>query len=1131
MSENLLKQAQEWRDLVLLVELGGWLHDLGKLSSGFVLSKTDIAYSTAGEAQILLQAEEEEEEEAPASEETEKAEWYHEKVFTYDANHVTPDLRKALRRPLTGPSGWLDRKAILGSDRVGLEALVAEHHCRERDKKKRQEWWDSLTHFQHLLVRADGDDSGEDEYNAVGLFQREPVQVATVFGREKELASGGLEMLDDLRLALYPLLAKVLAEPGAPAAKRGELWKLLRKAMCHGLGKTQRAANDVRLHQHAWGVAARLKAFLLRDLLDRPSKKQDGTYEIRNNFRLLTVRWDAWATITPFARLSDVVGREVMLARLRKTLRRAVEEEYALGNRVYEDDDGVHFLVADLGDRSSDSSRSDQDWGEELKALVREMVNREMGGEVQPVVRLSPPTERVTDLVAHNDAARREVPLVGDPAWVEAWEGSSSGAVCPVCQRRPLVGERDLCKWCERWRGEGIRERLAQEGTVWTGEIAGKAGRVALLVARFDLERWLDGTMLHTLFITSPQDIAQRPEPRKRYPADASWYTLFITSPQDIAQGREAEDASTWDWAHLRSLFPHLDEGRAEVEQREVIERTVQEKKKQQKRLLKERERVQGHRQYIADDDRIPQERQAILLQQDDDRLAEVEEELEAISSDLAGLEPILARPLSPAGTLVGHLQSKPGQEKRVQALTADLRIRYDLAPEDAFLLALARKNPSASRLLRVWQTTQEFLKQQARGLGGMVEEQKRVVFTLQGKPRPGIYEAELPALGPTEVFVRPDGKAQTITRLSDEDARRLRQTRRLRLETGERGRKVTGVEPETYRPFQVITASPNLLLAMLPADTALDVANGMREAYAEEFGKVQGRLPFHVGLVFMDAHYPMFAALDTARRLAETFDRLAEKPIEATLTNLVGARPPRLYALTLHSDRFGSCTWHVPARRGDGETDWYHPYFLVREGEGLEERGMSLVGPAGRWVHVSQLRAGDRLALWPNLFDFLFLDTVSRRFEAQCPPTLPPNPGGEGQPTPRVGGGAGGGGGPASDRRPHPLLGRHRSPRPYLLDGVARLQEIWKAIRAVPEMSETRLEAATSLLAQKWKAWQLAGADSPQRSAAWESYHWLVKKVVARDFGGSETIEEAILDGVFFDAVELYRHILKQSL
>jgi hypothetical protein len=163
----------------------------------------------------------------------------------------------------------------------------------------------------------------------------------------------------------------------------------------------------------------------------------------------------------------------------------------------------------------------------------------------------------------------------------------------------------------------------------------------------------------------------------------------------------------------------------------------------------------------------------------------------------------------------------------------------------------------------------------------------------------------------------------------------------------------------------------------------------------------------------------------------------------------------------------------------------------------------MSLIGPQGRWVHVSQLEPGDRLAFWPNLFDFLFLDTVSRRLDAYADPE--------------------------TRRRSHPLLGADRSPRPYLLERAARIREVWDAICHVSGMSETRLNAAASLLARKWEAWQLAKSDDP---TLWETYRWLAQEVVNRDLGGDGSVglQGAILDGTFFDAVELHRHILKRE-
>ena len=60
MGESLLEKAKAWRELVLLAELGGWLHDLGKLSSGFVREHMEPAYSPPGGVEGSPTGEEEE---------------------------------------------------------------------------------------------------------------------------------------------------------------------------------------------------------------------------------------------------------------------------------------------------------------------------------------------------------------------------------------------------------------------------------------------------------------------------------------------------------------------------------------------------------------------------------------------------------------------------------------------------------------------------------------------------------------------------------------------------------------------------------------------------------------------------------------------------------------------------------------------------------------------------------------------------------------------------------------------------------------------------------------------------------------------------------------------------------------
>lgn len=1054
MSENLLKQARDHRDLVLLAELAGWLHDLGKLSQRFVEEHLEMASSTSDESESAEAGPEQ----TDGGTSKKQEQWLHQRIFSKldrEDRHDQSDyaylaeryerLLTLLNQRLTGAGGWLEStEPRLGSDRVGLAALVFGHHGID---------WRQLEPIQRLLNHADDADSGEDEYNAVAS-QKGIVQAATVFGTESALCDGDLADLDKQRRALYEPLSEQL---GRILTGRDQLWDSIRSALCQGLGKTQRAANDVRLDQHAWGVATRFKTFVLRDLI----KEATGN-KIDYQFRLLSVCWDSWAQITPFARLSDVVGRKAMLDDLRKRLRCLVEDKYALGNCIYEDDDGIHFMVADV------------EWGSELEDLLRDEVDRCTDGEVQPNIELSESTPWVTDLVGLMQQARTQTPLIGRPRWLDAWKDLPNREVCPVCRKRPLEAGQELCTQCATWRYRGLGARLAR-GTVWNGEIAGAGGRVALIVARFDLERWLNGDMLHA---------------------------SFITSPQDIVAGTQAVGGETWNWAYLRAMIAQYDQ--AVRAQQELGQQRVQ-----QRNLQRERERVQNKLESDTANQRIPAEIKTRLLDESRSRLIEIDQQLANIAAEMQALDLRLAQMPSEMARFAAYMDGKPGQKERVQEMTKRITSLYGSTPDDAFLLALARKNPSAARLLRVWQKTEEFLQDREKAIYRGAKQQERVVWALDRPAPAGIYRAEAPGGESFEVFVRPQEndrscQAISIEHLDAGDLARLQQLSHLRLTSAEQAAAFDGSctirerGTESYAACQVIGASPNLLLALVPAGQGMDVARAMHEAYVEEFGKVQGRLPFHVGLIYMDAHYPMFAALDTARRMAESFDRLSGRPRTGELVE-TSCRDGVCH-LALESDRFGAWTWQVPYLRGDGETDWYHPYFLVKQGEGLAERGMSIAGPYGRWVHVKQLRPGDTVAFWPNLFDFLYVDTVTRRFDAQVPPE--------------------------TDRRPHSLLGQAHSPRPYLLERAAELDATWEAICRVKGITETRLAAVESLLGQKWQAWQLADADPLP-----ETWTWLVRQTVARDLDGKGELEAAIGDGRFFDAVELYRHILKQPV
>jgi hypothetical protein len=290
--------------------------------------------------------------------------------------------------------------------------------------------------------------------------------------------------------------------------------------------------------------------------------------------------------------------------------------------------------------------------------------------------------------------------------------------------------------------------------------------------------------------------------------------------------------------------------------------------------------------------------------------------------------------------------------------------------------------------------------------------------------------------------------------------------------------------EPTPYTPVVPLFAEPRTFAALLPAEAALRAVSAIKRKYEAEMGKVRNRLPLTLGLVFADSRTPLAAILDAGRRLL--------------------AQPARKELWEVHADAFlcgnrcivsfaNGVTWRVPITMGDGKTEdvWY-PYFLL-EGVPADRSAGHERGDARWLVHVSKLKKGDRPLITPSHFDFEFLDAASRRFEISY----------------------------ENGRR----RGRLGATRPYLLEELDDLAELWVAVRK--HLSTAQIKNIEGLLEAKRAAWgpgelpeyeSFAGdvlGNAEWRDGRPSAFEWLVR---------------AALTGRLLDVVELYMDILKEK-
>jgi hypothetical protein len=322
---------------------------------------------------------------------------------------------------------------------------------------------------------------------------------------------------------------------------------------------------------------------------------------------------------------------------------------------------------------------------------------------------------------------------------------------------------------------------------------------------------------------------------------------------------------------------------------------------------------------------------------------------------------------------------------------------------------------------------------------------------------------------------------------------------------------------PERYVPAIPILAEPRTFMALVPAKSALAVAQAIKAKYEREMGKVRNRLPLTLGVVYAGRRTPLAAVLDAGRRMLSRRPMADSRWQVAAGVELQDIAPddgwPKRVLVSLRRDD-RQIHVKVSTVMGDGDTrDVWYPYWQVAGKPA--DRNRWFVGPdGGHWVHVCDLRPGDTVTFTPSTFDFEYLDTSARRFEVAY--------GTDGL-----------------------RLGEDRPQRPYLLEQVDDIQAVWQLIKPKkqaaqePSLSTTQIKALETLIQAKRSEWlkhpdeQCPNARETFRqfcrdalaTAGWNGKKW--KDLSSDD---RNLLEEAAVRGMLADALELHLTIAKEE-
>ncbi len=358
-----------------------------------------------------------------------------------------------------------------------------------------------------------------DKQEPVGGEQNFPgIQISTPFGSEKGLPN-------NLTTSLWGLPWNKLANYSP--SEREHVRQAISSLFTQTLADTRRPINEVDLW--GWGllVGALYKSALAGSLLT------GSTLAARDlRWRLLGIRVNGLDYLINVARIPDLLARKELLSDGLNKVRDLIEVTYPLGSEVYRDENGSVYVVPDVADLLQKSNGS----GINLSTLIlkafeqgtlRSNPQLQLGGEMVPHVELEPtswwgqdPNWSKTSTTSNDklpDISSFVSSKVSSPANAanidRFWRNREPTDICTVCGLRPQgptdkAAERNVCDICEQRRDDRSQKWAITEPnkTIWTDEVADTNGRLALLVGRFELTHWLDGSMLNSLLLIAPND-------------------------------------------------------------------------------------------------------------------------------------------------------------------------------------------------------------------------------------------------------------------------------------------------------------------------------------------------------------------------------------------------------------------------------------------------------------------------------------------------------------------------------------------------------------------------------------------------------------------------------------------------
>ncbi|OQM46682.1 CRISPR-associated protein Csx11 [Anoxybacillus sp. UARK-01] len=727
--------------------------------------------------------------------------------------------------------------------------------------------------------------------------------------------------------------------------------------------------NDITLWDQAYMTASLFKAALAAMALE--GEKYNRYY--KDNPR--SIKWSILGIQYDKLGLAEKAMNPVFIKWYREKvkdvdekIKDVLEAEYALGNEIYRDETGIYFLVPENAWCEQSAKDNEKKYGTkrlsglhpDLKEIEDKILDcfMEFEGEVFPAIFLTAPSRGTMNIAylletAKDNFIRSQYPEDRFKKYIgTVVQHNSFKLICDVCGFRLADKEKKqlkLCSVCFNRHDAVLQKKQtsnskddeqtgcdSRKETVWTGELQDKNGKIALITLKFELAQWLNGDMLNTMLINeNAKDLVN-----------------------EIKKVINGESINMND-----SYLP------------KIVHRSS---KKDLESLLLQRTIGDRWEDFLSDrlKDVIDFKNQKIVWQ-------------------------------------------KLKNNEEAQTFLAKILLQF-----------IIRKNPSPARFRRIWESTLTFFENIEKEMktDGAAEsffnvpswrcqriKFKKIIKEAQYKNKEFEYrglnflsdndgnlelissiEQAIPLLKKEEYYLsdeeyerdKENGQKKTGKRidfLNEEEKGKWIKEEKIRLVVVDDTKNGRGeedffdinlesekVEYIPYHPMiSIIDPTPISWQFIIPAQYVEGIVNYVKKKYDEHFQYVKGKLPLHIGVVVQDYKSPLYIGIKALRNIRRDIDHLNEIKECKTGKELkeifeiheeVHEKQDMDFEKKKHYSLFEQC---------EGEAGVDGCQFYLPDGQ----KGKQLF-----LKDVTQLDEQKKYVVYPNTFDFQFMDANIRR-------------------------------------------------------------------------------------------------------------------------------------------------------